>query len=108
MISPGPTLLAEELAERVKKIPGATNVDISRDKSKPELQVILDQNKMLRYGLTTAQVSSMIRNRVDGLIATRLRQFGDEYDIIVRYKESARNSLTELQNIGIAHSCRTG
>ena len=95
-------LLAEELAERVKKIPGATNVDISRDKSKPELQVILDQNKMLRYGLTTAQVSSMIRNRVDGLIATRLRQFGDEYDIIVRYKESARNSLTELQNIGIA------
>ena len=94
-------LLAEELAERVKKIPGATNVDISRDKSKPELQVILDQNKMLRYGLTTAQVSSMIRNRVDGLIATRLRQFGDEYDIIVRYKESARNSLTELQNIGI-------
>lgn len=95
-------LLAEELAERVKKIPGATNVDISRDKSKPELQVILDQNKMLRYGLTTAQVSSMVRNRVDGLIATRLRQFGDEYDVIVRYKESARNSITELQNIGIA------
>lgn len=95
-------LLAEQLAEKVKKIQGATNVDISRDKSKPELQVILDQNKMLRYGLTTAQVSSMIRNRVDGLIATRLRQFGDEYDIIVRYKESARNSLTELQNIGIA------
>ncbi len=95
-------LLAEELAARVKKIHGATNVDISRDKSKPELQIILDQDKLLRYGLTTAQVSSMIRNRVDGLTATRLRQFGDEYDVIVRYKESARNSITELQNIGIA------
>src|SRR5690606_26618594 len=93
-------LLAEQLAEKVKKIPGATNVDISRDKSKPELQIILDQDKLLRYGLTTAQVSTAIRNRVDGLTATRLRQFGDEYDVIVRYKESARNSITELQNIG--------
>jgi len=95
-------LLAEQLAEKVKKIPGATNVDISRDKSKPELQIILDQDKLLRYGLTTAQVSTAIRNRVDGLTATRLRQFGDEYDVIVRYKESARNSITELQNIGVA------
>ena len=95
-------LLAEQLAERLKKIQGATNVDISRDKSKPELQIILDQDKLLGYGLTTAQVSSMVKNRVGGLISTRLRQFGDEYDVIVRYKESARNSITELQNIGVA------
>jgi len=95
-------LLAEELAERVKKIEGAVNVDISRDKSKPELQIIFDQDKLLRYGLTTAQASTVVRNRVDGLTATRLRQFGDEYDVIVRYKESARNSITELENIGIS------
>ncbi len=95
-------LLAEKLAEKVKKIEGATNVDISRGKSKPELQIILDKDKLLRYGLTTAQVSSMIRNRVEGLTATRLRQFGDEYDVTVRYKESSRNSITELQNLGVA------
>jgi len=95
-------LIAEELAARVKKIPGATNVQISRDKSKPELQVLFDHDKLMAYGLSTAQVSSMIKNRVDGLTATRLRQFGDEYDVIVRYKESARNSITELENMGIA------
>lgn len=95
-------LLAEELAGRVKKIEGAVNVDISRDKSKPELQIIFDQDKLLRYGLTTAQASTVVRNRVDGLTATRLRQFGDEYDVIVRYKESSRNSITELENIGIS------
>jgi HAE1 family hydrophobic/amphiphilic exporter-1 len=94
-------LLAEQLAEKLKKIQGATNVDISRDKSKPELQIVLDQDKLLRYGLTTAQVSTAIRNRVDGLTATRLRQYGDEYDVIVRYKESARNSITELENLGV-------
>ncbi len=95
-------LLAEELAARIKKIKGATNVEISRDKSKPELQVVFDRDKLLMYGLTTAQVSTIVKNRIDGLTATRLRQFGDEYDVLVRYKESARNSLTEIENIGIS------
>ena len=94
-------LIAEELAARVKKIEGAKDVQISRDKSKPELQIMFDRDKLLMYGLSTAQVSSMIKNRVDGLIATRLRQYGDEYNVVVRYKASARNSITELENMGI-------
>jgi len=93
--------VAEELAAKVKKVQGATNVDISRDKSKPELQIVFDRDKLLGYGLTTAQVANVVKNRVNGLTATRLRQFGDEYNVIVRYKESARNSITEIQNIGV-------
>lgn len=94
-------ILAEELALRIKKINGATDVQISRDKSKPELQIQFDSEKLLRYGLTTAQISTMIKNRVDGLTATRLRQYGDEYDVIVRYKEDARNTISEIENIGV-------
>ncbi len=51
-------LLAEEACRQGEKDPGATNVQISRDKSKPELQILLDHDKLLMYGLTTAQVSS--------------------------------------------------
>jgi hydrophobic/amphiphilic exporter-1 (mainly G- bacteria), HAE1 family len=94
-------MVAEDIASRCKKIPGASNVEISRDKSKPELQIQFDNEKLLRYGLTTAQVSAMIKNRVDGLTATRLRQYGDEYDVTVRYKKDARNTITEVENIGI-------
>ena len=82
-------LVAEELAEKIKKIEGAKDVTISRAKSKPELQIIFDQNKMSANGLNTAMVSSAVKNRVDGLTATRLRQFGDEYDVVVRFKKDA-------------------
>ncbi|MFN8239787.1 MAG: efflux RND transporter permease subunit [Bacteroidales bacterium] len=94
-------LVAEQLADKIKKIQGAKDVAISRDKSKPELQIILDQNKMVANGLNTALVSTSIKNRVDGLTATRLRQFGDEYDIVVRFKRSATSTLTDIENIGI-------
>ncbi len=94
-------LLAEELSKRFKTVQGAKDVQISRDKSKPELQIQFDNEKLLRYGLTTAQVSTIVKNRIDGLTATRLRQFGDEYDVIVRFKKDARNTITEVENIGI-------
>lgn len=96
-------IIAEELATKIKKIPGAKDVTISRDKSKPELQIIFDQNKMMTSGLNTAMVSAAVKNRVEGMTATRLRQFGDEYDVVVRFKESARRSLTDIENIGITN-----
>ncbi len=96
-------IVAEELASKIRKIRGAKDITISRDKSKPELQIILDQSKMSASGLNTAMVSSAVRNRVAGLTATRLRQSGDEFDVIVRFKESARSTLTDIENIGITN-----
>jgi HAE1 family hydrophobic/amphiphilic exporter-1 len=97
-------LVASELAEKFKKIEGAKDVTISRDKSKPELQIIFDQEKMIANGLNTAMAATAVRNRVDGLLATRLRQSGDEYDIVVRLKKSARSTLTDIENIGIMNA----
>jgi HAE1 family hydrophobic/amphiphilic exporter-1 len=56
---------------------------------------------MISNGLNTAMVSSAVKNRVDGLIATKLRQFGDEYDVVVRFKKDARSTITDIENIGI-------
>ncbi len=93
--------VAKELSEKISVVEGAKDVQISRDKSKPELQIVLDQDKMSKHGLNTATVATMVKNRVDGLIATRLREFGDEYNVIVRFKKDSRNSITEVENIGI-------
>jgi len=96
-------IVAQELADKIRVIQGATDVTISRDKSKPELQIILDQAKMISNGLNTATVATAVRNRVDGLTATRLRQSGNEYDIVVRFTKNARSSLTDIENIGITN-----
>lgn len=96
-------IVADQLAEKIRNIRGTKDITISRDKSKPELQIILDQNKMSSSGLNTAMVSSAIKNRVTGLTATRLRQSGDEYDVIVRFSESARSTLSDIENIGITN-----
>jgi HAE1 family hydrophobic/amphiphilic exporter-1 len=93
--------LAEEIRNIVRSIPGAADVQVSREREKPELQIVLDRNKLAEHGLNSATVSTFIRNRIQGLIASRFKEEGDEYDIIIRLKEEYRNSLTDLREISI-------
>lgn len=94
-------ILAKELADRIKDVKGAKDVKISRSKSKPELQIIFDREKLSASGLNTSMAASAVKNRIDGLIATQLRQAGNEYEIIVRLRKDSRNTLTKIENIGI-------
>ena len=96
-------IVAEELSKKIKDIEGAKDVTISREKSKPELQIIFDQNKMSANGLNTAMAASAVKDMVNGLTATRLRQFGDEYDVVVRYKKNATQTITDIENLGIVN-----
>ncbi len=93
--------LAEEVRRRMEAIPGAIDIQVSRKNDKPELQFVLDRDKLALHGLTTAQVSNTIRNRVSGMIASQYKEEGEEYDIRVRLKEEFRSSLTDLEELSI-------
>ncbi len=93
--------LALEIKNRAEKIEGARDIQISRKEDKPELQIVLDKNKLADHGLNSSIVSANIRNRVDGLTASIFREEGDEYDIVVRFKEEYRNSISDLEQITI-------
>jgi HAE1 family hydrophobic/amphiphilic exporter-1 len=93
--------IAEEMRKRLENVDGAIDVQVSRKNDKPELQFLLDRDKLALHGLTTAQVSTFIRNRVTGMVASQYKEEGEEYDIRVRLKEEFRNSITDLEEISI-------
>lgn len=93
--------LANKIKNRIENIEGAEDIMVSREKDKPELQVVLDREKLALNGLNSAVVSTYIRNRVSGLIASQYREEGDEYDIILRFEEKYRSSITDLEEITI-------
>jgi hydrophobic/amphiphilic exporter-1 (mainly G- bacteria), HAE1 family len=93
--------IAEEIRKKLDAVPGAIDVQVSRKKDKPELQFVPDRDKLALHGLTTRQVSTTIRNRVSGLIASQYKEEGDEYDIRVRLGEEYRNSITDLYELTV-------
>ena len=93
--------LAEEVRQRLKSVPGARDVNISREEDRAELQIIFDKEKLALHGLNEATISTYVRNRVNGMVAGYLKEDGEEYDIVVRLQEEYRNSITDLEELTI-------
>jgi HAE1 family hydrophobic/amphiphilic exporter-1 len=96
--------IAHALADSVSLIPGATNVMVSRDPSKPQLQIVPDREKMAQHGLNTFTLANAVRNRVEGPYMSPYREGGDEYNIVVRFVKDERNSLSDLDNIALMNN----
>ena len=94
-------VISEKIALALKGIKGTKDVLISRDKEKTELQLVLDNEKMTSFGLNTATVATAIRNRITGVTATKYKEDGNEYDVIVRYDEKFRQSTEDIENISV-------
>ena len=95
-------ILAEQVRNTiVEKIPDARNVMISREKDRPELNLVIDKEKAASFGLNAATISTYVRNRVGGLASGFLKEDGEEYDIVVRLREDDRNSLNDINNLSI-------
>jgi len=94
-------LYAKQVLERIKTLEGAKDVTISRKNDKPELQVVLDKDKLSEHGLSTAQVSTFVRNRVNGLVPSYFKEEGEEYDIKIRFEEEYRNSISDIEEMTI-------
>lgn len=94
-------LYAEKVLDKIRNIEGAQNVTISRKNDKPELQIVLDRNKLAEHGLSTAQVASFVRNRVHGLVPSYFKEEGDEYNINIRLEEQYRNSISDIEQMSI-------
>ncbi len=93
--------VSEQIREKLSRMPKAKDIQVSRKKDKPELQIILDKDKLSLHGLNSAMVSTYIRNRVSGLVASQYKEEGDEYDIRVRLAEPFRSSITDLEELTI-------
>ena len=94
------------LAEQLKaicnhEVPGARDATISRDDERPEIKITVDKEKASRLGLTSATISSYLRNRVNGLACGYLKEEGSEYDILCRLEEKDRNSVEAIANMPI-------
>ncbi|MCG8479055.1 MAG: efflux RND transporter permease subunit [Spirochaetales bacterium] len=76
-------------------------LDNDYESSLPEIAVNIDRQRAAYYGLSTADIASTVRTAVTGSTAGAFRYEEEEYDIVVRYRDDARDSLQMLRNIHV-------
>lgn len=92
-------LLSEQIKEAIKKIPGAVDVQTSLEGARPELQIILDRDRIYALGLSTSQVSQAVSTFIKGTRASMFRDRGEEYEILVRLGQKDRENREILKQL---------
>jgi multidrug efflux pump subunit AcrB len=95
--------VANEFAEKVKKIPGAVDVESSVKAGLPAYAVRLKSAAVRELGLTAPQLASSLRAYVNGETATYwTTPDGDQVDVVLRLNQSQRERLEQLRGLPVA------
>ncbi len=84
---------------RLAEIPGLVDVRSSLQSGNPEIRIIYDRDRLAEYGLSLRTVAELVRNKVQGSVATEYRQAERLIDILVRLEEDDRLGLAELSQL---------
>ena len=96
--------VTERIRREMLKRSDISEVKLSVDEQKPQIQVDFDRQKMSELGLNTSSVGSLLTIFFRGVTASYYLDEGDEYDIVVRYDRSFRNDVHQVENMPIQTS----
>jgi HAE1 family hydrophobic/amphiphilic exporter-1 len=94
--------IAGDWMNRIRDIPGIADLDLSVQPGSPEANVSVDRVKAANVGVAPGQVALALRAAVDGVVPTRYRERGDEYDIRVQLRPQDRQHVSQLEDLTIA------
>ncbi|MDR0422268.1 MAG: efflux RND transporter permease subunit [Proteiniphilum sp.] len=100
--------LAADMRTRLAGVDGLRDITVSRKDYRMEYQIRFDREKLALNGLNMSTAAGAIRNRINGLVMSRYREEGEEYDIRVRYEEQYRRSIEDIENILIYNPMGVG
>jgi HAE1 family hydrophobic/amphiphilic exporter-1 len=92
---------AEKVAQYLRKLPGAVNVQTSAEIAAPRLNVDIDQSKAELLGVAPSAAANVARIAVDGAVATKVRTQSGLVDVRVQFPQADRNTVEDLSNVRV-------
>jgi len=89
---------AQTVSRILASIKGVTDVDISRQMEKPEIQVKVDRDKASLIGLNVTNIGKTVETYFSGDTSVKYREGGDEYDIEVRLRKEDRKQIEDIRD----------
>lgn len=93
------SLYASKLQSELMKIKGLTDVTNDADVLKPEISIKVDRVRASKVGLKMASIAMAVRYAFYGQTASVYRDNGQEYDIVVKYQKSDRETIEQLKEM---------
>jgi len=88
----------------MEKTPGTDYVQYSTKESKPQVSVVLNREKLAKYGVTVNDAGNAIQYAFSGNNNTKFKDNGEEYDINLQIDEANAKSVQDVREFNIYNS----
>jgi len=95
---------AKAVRQRMMDSGNFTQAILSRDQYTPEYEVDFDREKLALNGLSSVSAAAAVSAAMSGSVGSYYREYGEEYNIRVRYAPEFRTSIEDIENITIYNS----
>lgn len=88
--------IADKVLQQIVGIKGIKDAGILRNVGQPEISVVLDEEKMALYGVSTADAQAVIEMAMGGKTATQKYEGEKKFDVRIRYSPEYRKDENDI------------
>ncbi|MFH1259367.1 MAG: efflux RND transporter permease subunit [Elusimicrobiota bacterium] len=92
---------SEEITEKIRRIPGIYGVKSNLSLPSPETRLEVNRDRAAAYNLSVTDIARTAMIAVKGYIASRYKEEGREYDILVRLRREDRQDNAKLRTLTV-------
>jgi len=91
--------VSSDLFDKISKIDGLKDIQTTIKAGFPELVIEFDRTRLAHYGMNAFSVASLVKNKIEGFVATKYKEKDRRVDVRVFLKDNQRKKAQNLKDL---------
>ena len=93
--------LANQIVDAIRTVPGAADVGTDLLLGQPQIQITVDRAAIARYGLSVADIQTVIATAIGGQAATQVLEGERTFDLVVKLRPESVLDIDSIRSIPV-------
>ncbi len=91
--------IAGDVARILQQTQGSADVRIQQVEGLPQLQIVIDRNKISRFGINVEDVNLLIESALAGTPVGKIYEGEKQFDLVVKLDRDSRKDIDAIKNL---------
>ena len=91
--------IANDVAVLMNEIEGSADVRVQQTEGLPQLRIVIDRNKIARYGINVSDANILIETALAGTTVGKIYEGEKQFDLVVKLNQKASGDFESIQNL---------
>ncbi len=90
---------ADEIKEAIEGVRGVADLQVDQVTGQPQVQIIIDREKIARYGINVSEVQELVKVAIGGEEVGLVYEGQKQFAIFARFQEEFRRDIKAIKNL---------